>query len=68
MYAYAGPEIPLAAADAAAVVAAHVTSLPIISQGPDNVALISVALGLSSFSLAGLYCTHQDMSPKYAGM
>ncbi|GAX83393.1 hypothetical protein CEUSTIGMA_g10818.t1 [Chlamydomonas eustigma] len=31
------------------------------------VPLISLSLGLSSFSLAGLYCTHQDMSPKYAG-
>jgi ACS family sodium-dependent inorganic phosphate cotransporter len=27
---------------------------------------ITLALGLSSFSLAGLYCTHQDLSPKYA--
>lgn len=31
-----------------------------------NVALITAALGISSFSLAGLYCTHQDLSPKYA--
>ena len=31
------------------------------------VPLITAALGLSSFSLAGLYCTHGDMSPKYAG-
>eukprot|EP00798_Chlamydomonas_sp_ICE-L_P027470 gene27470-4775_t len=31
-----------------------------------SIALITVALGLSSFSLAGLYCTHQDLSPKYA--
>jgi len=30
------------------------------------VATITAALGLSSFSLAGLYCTHQDLSPKYA--
>ena len=30
------------------------------------VAAITASLGLSSFSLAGLYCTHQDMSPKYA--
>ncbi|KAF8069573.1 ANTR6 [Scenedesmus sp. PABB004] len=30
------------------------------------VALITAALGISSFSLAGLYCTHQDLSPKYA--
>eukprot|EP00877_Chromochloris_zofingiensis_P006979 jgi/Chrzof1/2534/Cz11g19070.t1 len=31
-----------------------------------TVALITAALGLSSFSLAGLYCTHQDLSPKYS--
>jgi hypothetical protein len=30
------------------------------------VALITVALGMSSFSLAGLYCTHQDLSTKYS--
>lgn len=30
------------------------------------VAAITAALGLSSFSLAGLYCSHQDLSPKYA--
>eukprot|EP00195_Chlamydomonas_chlamydogama_P013101 CAMPEP_0202904050 /NCGR_PEP_ID=MMETSP1392-20130828/27648_1 /ASSEMBLY_ACC=CAM_ASM_000868 /TAXON_ID=225041 /ORGANISM="Chlamydomonas chlamydogama, Strain SAG 11-48b" /LENGTH=531 /DNA_ID=CAMNT_0049591503 /DNA_START=299 /DNA_END=1894 /DNA_ORIENTATION=- len=31
-----------------------------------TVAAITASLGISSFSLAGLYCTHQDMSPKYA--
>jgi ACS family sodium-dependent inorganic phosphate cotransporter len=31
-----------------------------------SIACITAALGMSSFSLAGLYCTHQDMSPKYA--
>ena len=31
-----------------------------------SVALITAALGVSSFSLAGLYCTHQDLSPRYA--
>ncbi|GAX80839.1 hypothetical protein CEUSTIGMA_g8274.t1 [Chlamydomonas eustigma] len=31
-----------------------------------TVGCITLALGVSSFSLAGLYCTHQDMSPKYA--
>jgi len=40
---------------------------PDISTSPDvMVLLITVALGVSSLSLAGLYCTHQDMSPKYA--
>ena len=32
-----------------------------------SIAFISAALGLNSFSLCGLYCTHQDMSPKFAG-
>jgi ACS family sodium-dependent inorganic phosphate cotransporter len=31
-----------------------------------TVASITLSLGISSFSLAGLYCTHQDLSPKYA--
>ena len=33
---------------------------------PLTVASITLSLGISSFSLAGLYCTHQDLSPKYA--
>lgn len=28
--------------------------------------LIATALGLASFSLAGLYCNHADLSPRYA--
>ena len=28
--------------------------------------LITAALGLASFSLAGLYCNHADLSPRYA--
>ena len=38
----------------------------VASDSTLSVAAITAALGLSSFSLAGLYCTHQDMSPKYA--
>ena len=42
------------------------------SLGTDDpmttVALISVAIGLNSFSLAGLYCNHQDLSPRYASI
>ncbi|KAG1659650.1 hypothetical protein FOA52_007237 [Chlamydomonas sp. UWO 241] len=34
--------------------------------GSETVGYITVALGVSSFSLAGLYCTHGDLSPKYA--
>jgi len=33
-----------------------------------DVAILTTGLGLSSFSLAGLYCTHQDISPKYASI
>lgn len=32
-----------------------------------SIACISLALGLNSFALSGLYCTHQDMSRRYAG-
>lgn len=31
-----------------------------------NIGLVTLALGLSSFSLGGLYCNHQDLSPKYS--
>mmetsp|Transcript_4901 Transcript_4901/g.9777 ORF Transcript_4901/g.9777 Transcript_4901/m.9777 type:complete len:531 (-) Transcript_4901:1549-3141(-) len=31
-----------------------------------SIALITLSLGISSFSLAGLYCNHADLSPKYA--
>lgn len=31
-----------------------------------TVAAITVALGISNFGLAGLFCSHQDISPKYA--
>lgn len=33
-----------------------------------TVLIITSGLALSSFSLGGLYCTHQDISPKYAGI
>ncbi|CAD7701249.1 unnamed protein product [Ostreobium quekettii] len=36
--------------------------------GSWKVGFITAALGLASFSLAGLYCNHQDLSPKYAGV
>lgn len=32
-----------------------------------KMALITFALGVSSLSLGGLFCTHADMSPKYSG-
>lgn len=31
-----------------------------------SMSLVTLSLGLSSFSLAGLYCNHADLSPKYA--
>ena len=31
-----------------------------------TIAGVTVALGTSAFSFSGLYCTHQDLSPKYA--
>lgn len=35
-------------------------------SGPISVAMVTLSLGLASFSLAGLYCNHADLSPKYA--
>ncbi|THU59164.1 hypothetical protein C4D60_Mb03t22110 [Musa balbisiana] len=32
------------------------------------VAILTSGLALSSFALSGLYCTHQDISPKYASI
>jgi len=41
--------------------------LPHDSQGSMlTVGCITAALGISSFSLAGLYCSHQDLSKRYA--
>lgn len=31
-----------------------------------SMTLITISLGLASFSLAGLYCNHADLSPRYA--
>jgi MFS transporter, ACS family, solute carrier family 17 (sodium-dependent inorganic phosphate cotransporter), other len=42
--------------------------LAAMSEGSQaSIGFISAALGLNAFALSGLYCTHQDMSPKYAG-
>lgn len=30
--------------------------------------LVTMSLGLASFSLAGLYCNHADLSPRYASV
>ncbi|GMH37108.1 hypothetical protein BSKO_04981 [Bryopsis sp. KO-2023] len=40
----------------------------ISDNGVVDTVSITTALGLSSFSLAGLYCNHQDLSPKYASI
>lgn len=53
---------------APAICLSIVCGLEVTSQPWLVVTLLSLGLGLSSFSLAGLYCTHQDMSPKYAGI
>ncbi|KAJ9526738.1 hypothetical protein QJQ45_017517, partial [Haematococcus lacustris] len=48
---------------------AYAAQLPCtVETSTTIVACITGALGLSSFSLAGLYCSHQDMSPKYASV
>lgn len=38
----------------------------VVPSGPLSVALITGALGMASFSLAGLFCNHADLSTKYA--
>ena len=47
---------------------------PLAAAGPSAgpvttaiVALLSVAFALGAWARAGLYCNHQDLSPKYAG-
>ena len=37
-------------------------------SGLVTVFLLTIGLSLSSFSYAGLYCNHQDMSPRYASI
>jgi ACS family sodium-dependent inorganic phosphate cotransporter len=39
-----------------------------MESGPASVALVTLALGLASFSLAGLYSNHPDLSPRYASV
>lgn len=47
----------------AAALAAGTSGVPVAAL----VALMSLAFALSAWSRAGLYCNHQDLSPKYAG-
>ena len=35
---------------------------------PPPAVLVTLSLGLASFSLAGLYCNHADLSPRYASV
>lgn len=66
--------VPLGAARKAAQAAAFLPPAAALiaagtlarGDGPATVALVAAALGLSSFSLAGLYCNHADLSPWYA--
>lgn len=46
--------------------AACLTAAAMSDDGTARVALITASLGMASFSLAGLYCNHADLSPKYA--
>ena len=46
---------------------ATLLSLAIATDDPlQTVGLVTLGLGLNSFSVAGLYCNHQDLSPKYS--
>merc|ERR1711871_873172 len=60
---------PSMAADRAIEEGADLTSVRKVCQtigflGPAT--LLTLALGLNSFSVAGLYCNHQDQSPKFS--
>lgn len=46
--------------------AACLTATAFTTDSTLKIGLITSALGLASFSMAGLYCNHQDLSPKYA--
>ncbi|KAI7838246.1 hypothetical protein COHA_007991 [Chlorella ohadii] len=48
--------------------AACLTAASFMESGPASVALVTLALGLASFSLAGLYSNHPDLSPRYASV
>ena len=48
--------------------AAALTAASLVEDPAEKVALITASLGLSSFATAGLYCNHQDLSPKYASI
>lgn len=45
-----------------------ISSLDLGLQPWEVVGILSSGLALSSFALSGLYCTHQDISPKYASI
>lgn len=45
-----------------------ITSLAVGLSPWVSVSIITSSLALSSFALGGLYCTHQDISPKYASI
>jgi ACS family sodium-dependent inorganic phosphate cotransporter len=67
------PVTPAAAAAAAAAMPALPTWLLGAAGGGAPpvalvVALMSLAFGLSAWSRAGLYCNHQDLSPRYASI
>jgi MFS transporter, ACS family, solute carrier family 17 (sodium-dependent inorganic phosphate cotransporter), other len=69
---HAGVPLPtvrkMAQATAFLAPAAFLAAAAVCASGPEDsgmlVACITAALGMSNFSLAGLYCTHADMSPK----
>ena len=46
---------------------ASLLSLAAVSDDPlQTVGLVTLGLGLNSFSVAGLYCNHQDLSTRYS--
>ncbi|KAK9805726.1 hypothetical protein WJX73_002411 [Symbiochloris irregularis] len=65
--AFAGPAVCLALCSYLTPAGASHTTSPASSVITIIVALLSISFALSSWARAGLYCNHQDLSPKYAG-
>jgi ACS family sodium-dependent inorganic phosphate cotransporter len=67
--AFAGPAVCMLACAWLTPAGASHTAASLGSSVPIGiiVALLSVSFALGAWSRAGLYCNHQDLSPKYAG-
>lgn len=65
--AFAGPAVCMAVCSALTPPGASHSTTPPSAVVAVVVGTLSVAFALSSWARAGLYCNHQDLSPRYAG-